>query len=77
MQSEEFIFNFLVRKSQRFIRGLAFNRENTAFQEQVKLFSYTSKTEGRNETNMQTPNYESLNIPLTNAIKRGTKLMLC
>ena len=49
------ILNFLVRKSQRFIRGLAFNQENTVFQQQVKLLFYISKTEGLNETNMQSP----------------------
>ena len=37
MISEAFILNFLVRKSQRFIRGLTFNQENTVFQQQVKL----------------------------------------
>ena len=55
--SEAFSLNFLVRKSRRFIRGTEFNQENTVFQQQVKLLFYISKTEGRNETNMQSPKF--------------------
>ena len=57
MISEAFILNFLVRKSRCFIRGLTFNQENTVFQQQVKLLFYISKTEGRNERNMQSPKF--------------------
>ena len=56
MISEAFILNFLVRKSRRFIREMAFNQENTVFQQQVKLLFYISKTEGRNVTTMKSPN---------------------